>query len=309
MKLKCKCKHEKKCSNNLCKACCYNNKTFINCEIHKKFACKCGNFDNIINCNNKCCNECCLTNDKHCNIHKTKCICGKTFSPTCINKSCKKCCSGINCVTHKYKLDLCKCMHDTFNDSCIDKLCIKCCNNNNCSYHFNYRCKCNMKVKINTYCKTTSCSSYCCYDPYCDVHFEINYITNNDIINYKLLLNYCKIELPDEIIDVIVDGFIDNRVKCIICNTKYNISDRGYDFLQCHNCNNYMCDTQPDCSEVSFDEHTIYYWCINCYDKSLNYSSESDDNSSDSSSDDNSSDSSSNESDDNSSDSSDESTS
>lgn len=273
MKLKCNCKYETKCSHNFCKTCCYNNKTYIDCLMHKKYACKCGNFDNIITCDNKCCKECCFTINKHCNLHKTKCICGKTFSPSCINKLCKKCCSGIDCSIHKYKLDLCKCMYVNFEDNCIDKLCINCCNNNNCSLHYIY-CKCNIKVKKNTCCETKSCSPYCCIDPYCNSHFDIGDITNDDIINYKLLLNSCKIELPDEIIDIIVDGFIDNRVKCIICNTKYNIGDKDYDFLQCHNCNNYMCDNQSDCMEITFNKHTNYYFCMNCYDGTSHNSSD-----------------------------------
>ncbi len=270
MKIKCKCKsknYNNKCSNNYCKSCCYIKNTYINCEIHsKQIICNCGNNDDLNKCKNNCCKQCCLKVKKYCSLHKRldECICGKTFSPTCVNYLCKTCCDGVNCTTHGYKLKLCKCGRNDFNIDCINKLCTQCCNNNICTVHY-INCKCNNKVKINTQCTTKSCSPKCCTNPYCERHFEIDDITNEDINEYKTILNSPKINIPTEIIHIIIDEYFDNRVKCIICNKKHNISDYSGELTKCDKCNNWICYEYYVCMMHTSTKYDSYRWCINCY--------------------------------------------
>lgn len=197
-----------------------------------------------------------------------KCKCNNFGSKNCINNYCHKCCDGVNCSEHEFKIKQCICKKSYFNKKCIDKKCMECCSNIKCETHFIF-CKCN-KNKVNKYtlCKTKSCSGKCCDDSHCDYHFDTCHeLTNNDFNNFKVLLASTR-KLPIEIIRFIIDEYLDNRLKCEECGHKFldiesDISN-GVATV-CEHCNKWICDSYyGDCSTLNcaFYVHSV---CMTCY--------------------------------------------
>ena len=259
-----------RCINKLCYKCCKKKDTFNNCIVHNNkttILCKCNKLADK-KCVNNSCYDCCLQIKDICMKHKNPnlCKCGNLYSPYCIKNGCKNCCSGKDCQAHEYKLKLCNCGKTNFDIECIERVCIQCCKNDLCEKHFIF-CKCKInKINIDTYCTTKSCSGKCCYDSHCSFHFDTDEnMSLKELNNYKiLLLSRNKIKLSIEIINIIIDDFLDNRIKCIICNNKYSLDDAVCigDIEQCESCNNWMC-FEICCNEY-YSKSSFYKWCINC---------------------------------------------
>ena len=203
-----------------------------------------------------------------------KCKCNNLGSPTCLNKYCKNCCNGINCNTHNYKTKECKCKKSFFNKFCIDKKCNNCCNNNKCDEHF-LLCKCKKKKVKKDKCNTNSCSGKCCTYSHCSYHFDTCHeMTNKDFMNCKVILGSKNI-LPSELINIIIDEYLDNRLKCFVCNYKFlDLEDEiSYGSARvCFICNNWVCE---NCYSTSLLYGTIETFCDFC-ENSITDSDESD---------------------------------
>lgn len=273
MDYKCKCNNigSKYCINKYCKNCCKNNK----CKIHtNNIIC---NICNIKNFSKKCsdyrCIDCC--NKKNCKdrIHKDKykkcSICKiKNFDTKCFDTKCFDCCSNILCIKHEDKFNKCiKCKIKKYN--CEDKYCLDCCDNNDCKIHY-ILCKCNEKI-INHYCNEKMCKT-CCKDLNCFEHYIQDYTLSNKILNnYKIEL-YKLNKFPFEIINIIIDDYVDAREKCCICFYKF-IFDYDIDngnVISCEVCNKWTCSTWcgNDCSKsINYNNYSIEYYCIECYNE------------------------------------------
>ena len=181
---------------------------------------------------------------------KYRCKCNNLGSPSCINNYCKECCNGINCNTHYYKLIECICKKKNYNKCCIDKKCNNCCNNKECDEHF-VLCKCKKEIIKKNTCNTNSCNGKCCNDSHCIYHFHTGHeMTNNDFVYAKIILGSKHI-IPTELINKIIDEYLDNRLTCNVCNYKFEDieSDISYGFAKvCFICNNWVCE---NCSSTS----------------------------------------------------------
>jgi hypothetical protein len=195
-----------------------------------------------------------------------KCKCNNIGSPHCFYKYCRNCCDGINCNLHEYKTKECICKETYFNKLCLDKKCRKCCNNKKCNEHF-ILCKCTKKVIKKDLCNTNSCSGRCCNDSHCTYHFDTDHeLTNKDFIWRKTVLGSKRI-IPTEIINIIIDEYLDNRLKCIVCDHKFvDIeNDISYGFAcVCYICNNWVCEI---CYLRKVINATCETFCMLCDDK------------------------------------------
>lgn len=210
-----------------------------------------------------------------------KCKCNKLGSKYCINGYCCNCCDGINCNTHDYKVKQCICKNKYFDKKCISQKCIDCCKNKNCNIHYIY-CKCKInKVNKNTLCYTYSCSGKCCTDSHCSMHFDTCHeLTTKEFNNFKMILASKRI-LPRELINIIVDEYLDNRIKCKECG--YKFLDIESDISNgvatvCEHCNKWVCDSYyGNCSTVNC-AYYVHSVCMTCYnmisDEELSYSSD-----------------------------------
>jgi len=192
-----------------------------------------------------------------------RCKCNNLGSPTCIHKYCRNCCDGINCWSHSYKTRECKCKNRFFNTFCVDRKCDMCCKNVKCDEHYKL-CKCKKKVIKKDLCNTNSCSGKCCTDSHCTYHFS----TGHEMVDKDFM--YCKVALgskrvlPTELINVIVDEYLDNRLKCAVCKYKFlDIeADIDYGFARvCFICNEWVCE---NCSSTSLVYGTIETFCDFC---------------------------------------------
>jgi hypothetical protein len=98
-------------------------------------------------------------------------------------------------------------------------------------------------------------------------------LTQNIINKYKVILITL---LPVNIIDLIIDQYIDNRILCKICDYKFYNFNKLYSNNLIHKCflceNNYMCHKCfTDFNTESNNNITIYYnqlyTCIECEDE------------------------------------------
>jgi hypothetical protein len=271
MTIICKCGNNAKnlCIKNSCKNCCSDSE----CKIHnlincascniKKFGLHCNNFKCIDCCNNKCCQ-----NSEHRNKF-TKCLCGKNkFTTNCIIKKCLDCCDNELCIAHKQKFNRCiKCNISEFN--CEYKYCKNCCNNNKCNKHF-ILCNCSINFTSKN-CRYYKCKN-CCINRKCHIHYVQDLDLTTELLNnYKINL-YKSNKLPTEIINKIIDEYVDARIKCSICSYKINFNNdisNGV-IVNCVDCNNWVCDGYNDCSKSTYNDHHIYNYCIECYSYSDN---------------------------------------
>ena len=194
------------------------------------------------------------------------CRCGNIGNKYCIKNSCNSCdinCFDENCEIHKYRLRLCKCGKKYFDNECNDNLCVLCCKNELCSTHF-ILCNCKIKkVKINTICKSKSCCSTCCNNSHCYFHFNTTkYLTTKDLNYYKFLLIK---KLPLEIVNYIINEYLDNRIICNICNYKFKNLSKALDndnIQNCEICDDWICN--KTCSKEIFSGTKLSIWCNNC---------------------------------------------
>jgi len=158
-----------------------------------------------------------------------------------------------------------------FDKYCIDKKCYSCCNNNKCEEHF-LLCKCKKRKIKKDLCRTNSCCGKCCTDSHCDHHFDTGHeMTNKDLMYCKVILGSKGI-LPAELINIIVDEYIDNRLKCYICDYKFLDLENEISYGSarvCYICNNWICE---NCYSTSLIYGTIETFCDFCQ-----YDIESDD--------------------------------
>lgn len=202
IQIKCKCDNigSKECIDNYCKKCCYN----IKCKRHpnknrnKKISCKCTNLYINYNCLDKLCSLCC--NNQNCKIHNKLCNCkNKNYELNCLDKLCNNCCKNKKCPQH---FTICKCNNDG-DENCINKFCQNCCKNFECDHHYMYK---------------------------EDLTIEV-------LNDYKKIITNYKIKIPVEIINYIVDEFIDDRNNCCVCQIRFD-----YDNLTtCNECKQYIC--------------------------------------------------------------------
>jgi hypothetical protein len=138
---------------------------------------------------------------------------------------------------------------------CNDLKCITCCNNSNCKKHKNKKSKKSKKIK-----KTKK-----------KINKNQEYIFNNRNNNWinseyifemlneiKSILNKGIKKLVPELTDYIVD-YIDDRIKCPICNIKRKEDD----LFPCFYCKKLVCD--DTCNEVKDGEYqSLVYYCLQC---------------------------------------------
>ena len=213
-------------------------------------------------------------------MNNYKCKCNNLGSPSCINKYCKNCCNGINCSIHSYKLRGCECKKEFFNNLCIDKKCKRCCNNIKCDVHF-ILCKCKNGIIKKDTCNTDSCSGKCCNDSDCTYHFDTGHeMVDKDFTYCKIVLG-SKHVLPTNLINIIVDEYLDNRLKCIVCEYKFADieSDIDYGFARlCFICNKWVCENCSSTKIIYATNESFCSFCEYCYSEmeSDSDSSESD---------------------------------
>jgi len=190
------------------------------------------------------------------------------------------------CKIH-INIDRCKCKKRTYDKSCINKLCEDCCENTICSEHYGKCAFCDNYRTLkgsdqvgrfgNTKsCSTDACSGKCCPDRYCEYHFDVfENITQKDINDFKKILRSGKPSLPADIINIIVDEYVDNRRECYVCNKKISDFENAYEeyeILACDRCHNWCCGENYNC--IKFKENNNNGWwnrdikiCKKCYTK------------------------------------------
>ena len=218
-------------------------------------------------------------------VNPFKCKCGNSGSPTCVRNYCRHCCDGLNCVRHPkqkkvkpinvrhpkqkkvkpikkpYKKPVCLvCEKNEPTHMCINKNCSECCENISCKIHF-IECECGDKVSLRKACgKTKSCSGKCCTDSHCNFHFDTDeHLQIKDFNDFKVRLYKCS-NLPVRIISIIVDEYLDNRIKCSQCDYKF---DDLNDAIACHHCDKWVCWYDDNCSRTNND----LTLCLTCYDQ------------------------------------------
>ena len=272
MNYKCNCNNigSKYCINKYCKRCCKDT----NCKAHYNIICDICNIKIFSRkCSDNKCVDCC--DKKNCNdkIHKDKykkcTICKiRNFDNKCIDNKCYDCCNNNLCIKHEDKFNKCiKCNVKKYN--CQFNYCLDCCNKNECKIHY-ILCKCNNNF-INHYCTKKLCK-ICCKDLECSEHYIQDYALSNKILNnYKIELSKLN-KFPYEIINIIIDDYVDNREKCCICDYKFTFDDdidHG-NVISCEVCNQWTCSTWCGsyCSKsINYNNHCIEYYCINCYNE------------------------------------------
>jgi len=203
------------------------------------------------------------------------CKCKNTGSPHCINHLCGRCCDGRNCEMHSYNQRCSGCNCKSIVSKCIDEKCYQCCENKQCDKHYT-NCKCGKRANLQ--CKTFSCCGKCCTSSHCEFHFKCDHgLTNRDFNDYKMML-YTNKMLPVELINSIVDDYLDNRIRCCECDYKFldieNDCVNG-SAIVCDGCDQWVCDHWvSDCS-VSIACNKIERYCLSCYEN-LSTSNEDD---------------------------------
>lgn len=263
----CKCGSNAKilCIKKSCKTCCSDSK----CKIHNLIYCLDCNINKFgTHCSDFKCTGCC--NNKYCQNREhrnkfTKCICNKNkFAPNCIIKKCLDCCDNELCIVHKQKFNRCiKC--NISERKCDYKYCKDCCDNTKCKKHF-ILCKCSINF-ISKNCRYYKCKN-CCTNRECHIHYVQDLDLTTEILNnYKIELYKSK-KLPVEIVNIIVDDYLDARMKCSICNCKINFDNdiSNGAIVKCDGCDDWICDSwYNNCSKSKSDGYNIYNYCIECY--------------------------------------------
>jgi hypothetical protein len=156
--------------------------------------------------------------------------CDNIASIYCNNLKCKSCCIDKKCNKHYIKINK-KCLecNNIGSKKCINKLCLTCCVNK---------------------------------DNKCLKHYEQKIIINNTYDNKKLnkikILLYQIKKLPVDIINTIVDKYLDNRISCNNCN-KYKIQNN---IFYCNHCNFQICINCLEDTDYIIEK--INYDCYKC---------------------------------------------
>jgi hypothetical protein len=126
-------------------------------------------------------------------------------------------------------------------------------------------CHCGQIGKYNKLCTTKSCSKKCCTDSHCSVHFDtFEEMTTDDANDIKMILYNQKPQLSVDLINLIVDGYVDNRLKCYNCNFKFLDLDDAFSYgyiAYCHMCNKCFCE---NCFQSKMYGHEIFQICDAC---------------------------------------------
>lgn len=186
-------------------------------------------------------------------------FCGKKIPIYVWCLACNDCCINKYCVTHT----ICSCKDNFVDVHCVDFKCLSCCQNTECSVHYRpchcVRRKQTMTKKYTpTYC--TDCK-YCCSDFDCHRHFVIQDYSRNTIIECKKEISEICRKLPTEIIDYIIDDFVDTRITCNICQLR----SLHYNMCICNNCGVKIC--RRSCTHIlpSFPFTHLQIYCSNCF--------------------------------------------
>jgi hypothetical protein len=185
----------------------------------------------------------------------------------------------------------CVCKKSYVSKSCNDKLCGGCCVNKYCDGHLDGKCiKCNERIIECTIvfneCVYELCKK-CCTNFDCSCHFlSKSEITSNTLDDYKKILSEYKIKIPDVLVDMVVDKYVDDLFKCNICSNKYGDE---IELIVCCFCEKYVCNscirrkyvsecTKINCFYCGIGEcfnSSYREFCINCFDESDNESESS----------------------------------
>jgi hypothetical protein len=207
-----------------------------------------------------------------------KCKCNQIGSKYCVSKLCKNCCDDLSCENHKKNKNKSKIKVYTQEKTTNKKNNKKCnvckvgdllrpiidvehCNNEECETHYyTYNCeKCNEQCrdKYNGYdCHYELCKK-CCSSFDCEYHFlPKDEFTTETLESYKQVLLDYKIKIPEVLVNIIVDQYIDDLYKCYICNNKYAYEG---DVIVCDICNKHSCG---ECSQL---QPTSSCYIISCY--------------------------------------------
>jgi len=264
--LLCKCGNNgsKYCINKHCKKCCNNT----DCEIHFKNLCIVCNKKKNIKCDYGKCYDCCENINCTCISHKKKfriCIeCNdEIYGSNCIEIKCVQCCKNKYCKEHNQNWNKCiKCENKRY--KCIYKYCYECCDNMNCTKH-NVLCNCGINNR-DKFCKNCLCKE-CCTNLKCSIHY-----LQDENLSIKILNNY-KIELlkmnilPIDIINIIVNEFVDARYKCCICYIKitYEKEECFGNPSKCTNCDLWCCHWSKGCSKYELIYGIPEHYCNDCH--------------------------------------------
>jgi len=261
--LKCRCSAQssKYCIEKSCKNCCRS----ISCKRHAPQQCEdCGveyradafKSSRKIGMLSKKCVKC-KEKEFLCKICKRR-----RFDRNCSFRSCRDCCEEEKCKSHLNSNNCCvKCKK--MRKICKDNMCVSCfCNNHDCEVHYTICGNCPGKIKKH---KCSLCKE-CCHDFKCGTHFiQDDDVTIRLLNDYKLTLHLSKF-LPVEIINKIVDDYLDVISECKFCDTKFSSLNACFESglaFRCRACAVLICD---DC----FDESLNI--CKNCMENMEEYS-------------------------------------
>lgn len=135
---------------------------------------------------------------------------------------------------------------------CNNLKCMTCCNDSNCKKHKNKKSKKSKKSKK----KINNNQEYIFNNRNNKwINSEYSFEMLNKI---KLTLNNGIKKLVPELTNYIVD-FIDNRIKCPVCNIKR----KEEDLFPCFYCKKLVCD--DTCNEIKDGEYqSLVYYCLQC---------------------------------------------
>lgn len=165
----------------------------------------------------------------------------------------------------------CKCGNLASN-ICLSQSCIKCCNVSKCTRHYTKNTQ--IKRQKNKQNKTNKHKVNVCDIKNSDsekIFDEDELYTQKRLDKLKKILIEIK-KLNIDVINYVVDNFIDDRYTCKICNKKRN-EDELY---PCYYCKQMVCD--DTCNEVTNGDYRgLKYYCLKCKDDGIVSESENED--------------------------------
>lgn len=267
---------------------------------------KCKNIG-CLHCIDGKCKDCC--NESTCGRHFKKCVtisCHNQVKKGLQCQVCSSCCDSksLNCLVHSQVDPLCVvCKATRYYSRCKFQNCLTCCENEECDIHLNVNNRCNrckLKFKV---CIGNRCQSCICDDSACETHYikcsscnEISISKSNQCKNCKgccknlrcidhfiqdteltkKILNDYKVALcvattlPESVIDMIIDDYVDARFRCTDCNSKIDISNCT---VECNECDDILCAKCAIVAESRIGEAcsilkaaNAYSRIIECYD-------------------------------------------
>lgn len=143
------------------------------------------------------------------------------------------------------------------------------------------KCICNNIASI--YCKNKMCAK-CCKDTECSRHGYLYCNTNTNIfesdvdIDYdqnildqlKILLSDTSSSLSKDVINIIVDDYVDDRPECINCGYYDDVSE----ISRCEYCEKYICTECYKFCSNRFNTAIEYYCSNECYEEMKNIEKE-----------------------------------